>query len=331
MPHISVNGVKHYYDWITQASPVQTTTVQTRAAQVNPVHTHNAQSQADHPPGSIKPVMVFVHGWAGSARYWRSTAMALSDTFDCLLYDMRGFGRSAPAPAEAMQANPELGTIESFAEDLKALLDALGLPSVYLNAHSLGGSAALYFLERYPSYVRRAILTCNGSFEYQRLAFKLFHYFGGYVVALRPHWLGKVPLAPHLFMSRFLKRPIPYPEKVAFLNDFLLADGPTALGTLKTAVSHHATVAMPKAFAALDMPTLMVSGQYDKITPAPLGQQAAALNPNITYLEVSNTAHFPMLEDADTYLQAVRDFLQVTPASSLPSTPHSSTAVPHPV
>ncbi|MEL6326151.1 MAG: alpha/beta hydrolase [Cyanobacteria bacterium J06626_23] len=282
MAYIAINGVDHYYEWVGSSDA----------------------------PGTQKPVMVFIHGWAGSARYWRSTAQALSNEFDCLLYDMRGFGRSAAAPVETMQTNPELGTIESFAEDLKALLDALGVTSVYLNAHSLGGSAALYFLERYPSYVQRAILTCNGSFEYQPLAFSLFHRFGGYVVAFRPKWLSKIPLAPTVFMSRFLKRSIPSAEKVAFLDDFLMADGPTSLGTLRTAVSQHATVAMPRAFAALEVPTLMVSGQYDKITPAPLGQQAAALNQRIEYVEIANTAHFPMLEDANAYLRVVRDFLR---------------------
>jgi len=34
---------------------------------------------------SEKPVMV--HGWAGSAKYWKSTANALADQFDCLLYE----------------------------------------------------------------------------------------------------------------------------------------------------------------------------------------------------------------------------------------------------
>jgi len=294
MPYISVHGVDHYYEWVTTAGT----------------------SEPSASSGG-KPVMVFVHGWAGSARYWSSTAQALSDSFDCLLYDMRGFGRSAAASSETMQANSELSTIESFAVDLRSLLDALGLTSVYVNAHSLGGSAALYFLERYPEYVQRAILTCNGSFEYQKLAFALFHYFGSYVVAFRPQWLGKLPLVPHLFMSRFLKQSIPYSEKVAFLDDFLMADGATALGTLKTAVSRHATIAMPKAFSELKMPTLMVSGQYDQITPAPLGRQAAALNSKIKYVEIPHTAHFPMLEDAETYLQIVHEFLQVEQPSAV--------------
>ena len=53
MSYINVRGVDHYYEWIKKPSDI------------------------------IKPVMVFVHGWAGSARYWQSTAEALLDNFDC--------------------------------------------------------------------------------------------------------------------------------------------------------------------------------------------------------------------------------------------------------
>ncbi|MEO0456858.1 MAG: alpha/beta hydrolase [Cyanobacteria bacterium P01_A01_bin.114] len=280
MAYVDVNGVQHYYEWITESAS----------------------------PGD-KPVMVLLHGWAGSARYWESTARAISPQFDCLLYDMRGFGRSAPAAPDAMAADPDLGTMESFAEDLKALLDALSLNQIYMNAHSLGGSVGLYFLERYPERVQKAILTCNGSFEYDPKAFEAFYRFGGYVVKFRPSWLGKIPLAPYFFMSRFLHRSIPYGEKRAFLDDFLLADEATALGTMRSAVSQHATVAMPKAFSGLKVPTLLVSGQYDKITPAPLGQQAAAMSDQIDYVMMPKTAHFPMLEDPDKYLEIILDFL----------------------
>ena len=283
MPYASVNGVDHYYEWI---------------------------STQENPGDYSKPIMVFLHGWAGSARYWESTARAIQDEYDCLLYDMRGFGRSRAATPEAMAADPSLDTLESFAEDLNGLLDQLGLNKpVYINAHSLGGSAGLYFLDRYPERVQKAILTCNGSFPYQKLAFELFYFFGGGVVAFRPKWLGKIPLVPHMFMSRFLKRSIPYSEKVAFLNDFLMANGPTSMGTLKAAVSKHATEAMPLAFASLKVPTLMISGEYDKITPAKLGKAAAEMSDRIEYVLMPNTAHFPMLEDPDNYLKVMNSFL----------------------
>jgi pimeloyl-ACP methyl ester carboxylesterase len=283
MPYISVNGVDHYYEWI---------------------------SSQDHPGNYSKPVMVFLHGWAGSARYWESTAEAIKADYDCLLYDMRGFGRSHSAPPEKMASDPSLSSLESFADDLLGLLDALNLKQpVYMNAHSLGGTAGLYFLDRYPERVAKAILTCNGSFPYQKWAFEAFYLFGGYVVAFRPKWLGQIPLAPQMFMSRFLKGPIPLFEKKAFLNDFLMADGLTAMGTLKAAVSKHATEAMPVAFSNLKVPTLMISGEYDKITPAKLGREAADMSDRIQYVLMPNTAHFPMLEDAPSYLQIMQSFL----------------------
>ena len=56
MPYINVRGVDHYYEWIEK--PLS---------------------------GYSKPVMVFIHGWAGSARYWRTTANALSEKFHCFI------------------------------------------------------------------------------------------------------------------------------------------------------------------------------------------------------------------------------------------------------
>ncbi|MDJ0846367.1 alpha/beta fold hydrolase [Crocosphaera sp.] len=272
---IKVRGVDHYYEWIRQ-------------------------------PGMIKkPVMVFVHGWGGSARYWRSTAEALSDNYDCLLYDLRGFGRSK-LPENPLGLSYEL---EEYAKDLKALLDGLGLDKVYMNSHSMGASVGALFSTMYPEKIERSILTCNGIFEYNKAAFDAFHKFGGYVVKFRYQWFLKVPFAPRLFMARFLHRSIDKLEKIAFLEDFILADYEAALGTIYTSVSKKAVETMPKKFAEISVPTLLISGEKDIIIPAAMGQEAAKLNDNIEYVEIAKTAHFPMLEDHETYLTKVREFL----------------------
>lgn len=278
MPLIQVRGVEHYYEWIR--TPVLS---------------------------EKKPVLVFVHGWAGSGRYWESTAKALTDWFDCVLYDMRGFGRSR-LPKEPAGLDYEL---ETYAEDLAGLLDALGLERAYLNAHSMGASVATLFLNRYPERVEKAILTCSGIFEYEEKAFKAFHKFGGYVVKFRPKWLPLIPLADRMFMARFLKRAIAASARQAFLEDFLIADYEAALGTIFTSVSEKAATVMPQEFAQLQVPTLLVAGEYDKIIPAEMGRRAAALSEKVEYVMIPNTAHFPMLEDAETYLQKVREFLGV--------------------
>lgn len=295
MPYICVRGVDHYYEWVKSQD--------------------NSQ---------VKPVMVFIHGWAGSARYWQSTAQALVQDFDCLLYDMRGFGRSngrSPilAMTEAVEESPapekeirkELTyELDEYARDLAALLDGLELKKVYINAHSTGASVATLFLNLYPERVEKAILTCSGVFEYDEKAFAAFHKFGGYVVKFRPKWLAQIPFIDRMFMARFLKRSIPKRDRKAFLDDFLMADYAAAIGTMVTAVSENAAKFMPDEFTKLTVPTLLVAGEYDQIIPPAMGRQAAALSDKVEFVLMPNTAHFPMLEDPQTYLSCVQQFLQ---------------------
>ena len=291
MAYIKVRGVEHYYEWIKQSN------------------------------GSEKPVMVFIHGWAGSARYWQTTAEILSEKFDCLLYDMRGFGRSRGKPVvEQLSLQENSGEeavkeltyeLEEYAQDLAALLDELQLQRVYINAHSMGASIATLFLNQYQERVEKAILTCSGIFEYDKKSFEAFHKFGGYVVKFRPQWLAKIPLVDRMFMARFLYRSIKATERQAFLQDFLIADYEAALNTIYTSVSKAQAELMPQEFAKLEVPSLLISGEYDKIIPAEMGRKAAALSDRVEYVMIPNTAHFPMLEDPDTYLETVKEFLQL--------------------
>lgn len=293
MPNIAVNGYSHYYEWITASGL---------------------------PQPSGKPVLVFIHGWGGSLRYWESTAIALSEQFDCLLYDMRGFGRSCKPSSTGDSPPPSIESsfeLETYAEDLAGLLDALGIQRVYLNAHSTGSSIAVFFLNLYPERVDRAVLTCSGIFEYEEKSFTAFHKFGGYVVKFRPRWLYGLPFMERLFMQRFLHRPIPNKISRAFLEDFLMADQDAALGTMFAAVSKKAAEVMPQEFSQLVVPTLLVSGEYDVIIPAELGRRAATLSNKVEQVIIPNTAHFPMLEDPQTYLQQVTEFLGVSSPASV--------------
>ncbi len=283
MPYINVRGVEHYYEWVRKPSTTKG-----------------------------KPVIVFIHGWAGSARYWNNTAYALADNFDCLLYDMRGFGRSRCQPVGREESNLGINLtyeLEEYSDDLAAFLEELQLSRVYIAAHSMGASIATLFLNRYQEKVEKAILTCSGIFEYDKKAFAAFHQFGGYVVKFRPPWLGKIPFVDRMFMARFLYRSIASSERQAFLEDFLQADYDAALGTIFTSVSEKQALMMPQEFAKLTVPTLLVAGEYDKIIPAEMGRQAAAMSDNVEFVIIPNTAHFPMLEDAQTYLEVVQGFL----------------------
>lgn len=281
---ININGVRHYIQWIKSANPTETP----------------------------KPVMVFLHGWGGSGRYWQSTAQALSDQFDCLIYDLRGFGGSNQLGDLPIPYHDPRYELTEYAQDLVGLLDALELDQIYLNAHSMGGSIAALYLNLQPERVKRAILTCSGIFEYDEKTFSTFHKFSRYVVQFRPKWLAQIPLMDKFFMARFLYRSLPRADSRAFLEDFLLADFDAAYGTVLTSVSQAATEWLPQEFKKLTVPTLLVAGEYDQIIPAEMGRQAAALNEKVELAILPKTAHFPMLEDPQTYLKTVRGFLQET-------------------
>ncbi|BAQ64972.1 possible alpha/beta hydrolase superfamily [Geminocystis sp. NIES-3709] len=275
---INIRGVNHYYEWIRQPS------------------------QNNYP----KPVMVFIHGWGGSCRYWRSTAKAIIDDYDCLLYDMRGFGQSTEE--KGINIGYEL---EDYAQDLLILLDTLNLDKIYFNAHSMGASIGTVFINLAPERIHKAILTCNGVFTYNALAFSAFHKVGGYVVKFRYNWFLKVPFADKMFMARFLHQSIPKDMSIAFLEDFLLADYNAALNTIYSSVSKKAVEIMPQEFAKIKVPTLLISGEKDQIIPADMGKAAALLNTeNIYYVEIPKTGHFPMLEDTPTYLTTLKNFLR---------------------
>ncbi|MBE9030769.1 alpha/beta hydrolase [filamentous cyanobacterium LEGE 11480] len=249
-----------------------------------------------------RPILVFVHGWGGSARYWKATATALSNSYDCLLYDMKGFGRST------IQTNA-VSSLASCTADLASLLKHLAIERLSIMSHSMGSSIATLFLGQYGAQVDQAILTCGGIFEYDARAFQIFYKFGSGVVKFRPQWLTQVPGMDWLVMQRFLHRGLPKGDRQEFLEDFLMAADNAALETMFDAVSEETSVALPQVYAELAMPTLMISGEYDRIIPVKLGQAAAALNPDIEFTVQRNVGHFPMLEDAPVFLDRVRSFL----------------------
>ncbi len=317
MPILTIDRIPHLVEWVTASGD---------------------------PPEGHKPVMVFVHGWGGSARYWHPVAAALASTFDCLLYDLRGFGRTAglaqaldqvppdqaietfpnnfdPAALENLapvstpnHANPldpvyEMG---AYAEDLAAILAQLNLKEVTVMAHSMGASIAtlLAGLKDPQGRIKRLILTCSGIFTYNRLSFQAFHLGGGLVTSFRPGWLRRIPGMGRLFTARFLHQQIPEEQRLQLLEDYLMADPVAVEGTIYTAVSVQATQEMPQAFRALRIPTLLIAGEFDQIIPTRLAEQAVAQNPEqICYVEMPGVGHFPMLEDPEGYLQVLGDFL----------------------
>jgi pimeloyl-ACP methyl ester carboxylesterase len=80
--------------------------------------------------GGNKPPILLVHGMTDIGRYWSRVARALADTYDVVMYDSRGHGRS--------EAHPSAYTPADYAEELANIIQALDLGRVPVIGHSMG-------------------------------------------------------------------------------------------------------------------------------------------------------------------------------------------------
>jgi len=102
------------------------------------------------------PDVVLIHGLSSSLASWYNGTMpSLCDAgFRVTVYDLRGHGLSGLTPTGY--------TSLQMAEDLQALLDAVGIDRVLLAGHSFGGAIAMHFAVLNPGRVRGLVLLDSG-------------------------------------------------------------------------------------------------------------------------------------------------------------------------
>jgi esterase len=95
------------------------------------------------------PDLVFLHGFLGSGDNFWPHAQALQDRYRCWLFDLPGHGRSPHLPHYSMS---------SMAESVFASLQGLGLGSVRMVGHSLGGKVTARLAQLHPQALERVVL-----------------------------------------------------------------------------------------------------------------------------------------------------------------------------
>jgi pimeloyl-ACP methyl ester carboxylesterase len=96
--------------------------------------------------------VVFVHGNVSSSAFWRTTLPLLPERYRPIAPDLRGFGDTDPLPIDATRG------LRDHADDLAALMAALGLDRVHLVGWSMGGGVVLQYLSDHPAAVRSVTL-----------------------------------------------------------------------------------------------------------------------------------------------------------------------------
>lgn len=100
------------------------------------------------------PPLILSSGLGGSASYWAPNIAALAEHHRVIAYDHRGTGRSD-------RTLPEVVTVEDFADDILALMDALGIERASILGHAAGGVAGLSLALKVPERVDKLVVV-NG-------------------------------------------------------------------------------------------------------------------------------------------------------------------------
>lgn len=98
--------------------------------------------------GSGTP-LVLLHGWPEFWYAWRKNIPALAEGFDVISPDLRGFGESEKPGLPESPSKLR----EDLVEDLRGLVDALGIERIGIVGHDVGSSVAQRFAAKYPERV----------------------------------------------------------------------------------------------------------------------------------------------------------------------------------
>lgn len=235
------------------------------------------------------PAVVFAHGAGGNHLSWWQQVPVFARQYRCVIFDHRGFGQSLDAPNGPGS--------QAFVEDLKQLLDHLGIERTVLVAQSMGGRTCLGFALAYPDRVQALVMAdTTGGFADAHMA------------QLRAE--GEATLAGPNPPPRTYARHFPQEQPAqAFLYEQIRGLNPPR---------REVSVPGPTAeeVRALRVPTLLIVGEHDVITPPSIIKMFQAYIPHARLVEVAGAGHSVYFEKPEIFNRAVLEFLTAVVAPS---------------
>lgn len=233
------------------------------------------------------PAVVFLHAFPLHGGMWDRQRQAVAHVARPIAIDFRGFGKS-PAPSVPF-------LLEHLVDDVLALLDHLGIERAYLCGLSLGGYVALRTIERAPERVAGLLLAdTQAAADANAAKLKradgirqiLTSGVGPYVDAFSKNALAPATLTDH-------------PEIVTQARQLMLEAPASALihGLVALATRTDTT----DALSSISVPTRVLVGDKDAITPPEVARKLAAAIPNADVHEILRAGHLANLESPEAF------------------------------
>jgi 3-oxoadipate enol-lactonase len=274
-----------------QSAPVPSSRVDTGTVAVNGTTLHyEAAGQGS--------AVVLLHAGNLDRRVWDPQFLPFAREHRVIRYDLRGYGGSGAAD-------------ETFRhdDDLRALLDALGIQRASLVGLSGGGRIAIDFALAHPERVDRLVLASTGLSGWKYLDASDTMYFAearrardrGDTAALGISWLG----------SAYMRPAMEHPELVAPLREMAGANGKVWMGLLK-----HGDLERPAdppalhRTSALRVPTLLVVGSRDTPDIRAIADTLFTSVPGMRRVNFEGAGHLVNMEQAERFTGLVLAFLR---------------------
>jgi 3-oxoadipate enol-lactonase len=236
------------------------------------------------------PAIVFVHGFTTTAEFWKEQVAPFSQDWRVICINLPGHGVS-PHPDDRFY------TIDAFVSDVDRVLSELEIESCVLVGLSMGGTIAQRFTLQYPDRVTSLVLvgaTPHGLGPDVKVENVIAAIDSVGVATASQNVIEKsfAACAPAALVQWAKNEVIQTPDHVAR----------TAIRSLNASDSRS-------ELASIAVPTLVVVGAEDAITPPAQSRALADGIPGSMLTVIPDAAHFPMIEQPDAFNAVFREFL----------------------
>ena len=233
--------------------------------------------------GEGSPI-VFVHGFPLSHAMWNAQIPVFAAEHRVIAPDLRGFGQSVDTDGTV--------SMEDFADDLAAILDFLKVREpIVLCGLSMGGYIAFHFVRKYRERLCGLVLCdTRASADVPEVVENRLR------IAKLVIESGTQPVADAMLPKAFApKTYADRPEVVEAVRAMMIASDPTGVAAASRgmAVRPGMTDLLPK----IDLPTLVVVGADDALTPVDEMRRMAAGIPHAQFKVIPDAGHLAPLEN----------------------------------
>lgn len=263
-----------------------------------------------------KPTIVLTHGWSLDSTIWFYAKRDLVRDFRVVSWDLAGLGRSRAATGEGI-------ALPAFAQDLRAVIEWTGAPSVVVVGHSIGGMTIQTLARDLPEFFNQRVagaVLLNTTYTNplktmilaplaQAIRWPLLEPIMRLAILLQPLvWLmawqsylsGTAHMTNRIGFGKYVTRS--QLEHVTLLST-RNPPGNIMRGNLAM-FRWDATGAVSKVAS----PMLVVGGEVDIVTLPDAGTTIAATAPRARYLRIEGVNHLGFLERADSYNSEIASF-----------------------